>query len=564
MIMIRGYGRGDPATIQYASDGSPYYTAWCAQVDAAGNCVNRNGQDPNNPARLLSETRNTANAFYLQDSWTIANVLTLNFGVRWDTQKLTDENPNISNRSEISISDMWAPRVQAIWDFTGTGRGKIQGNWGRYYESIPMRIAQRAFGSEVSIQGGRVFDTCNSSMSPAKTGASDPSGNPNLGCPDIYGVNAVGPDVYFGVDGFVESASVSPVAPDMKGQYTDQFGGGVQYEVLQDLSLGVEYMGRRIGPIIEDMSSNDGGSYFIGNPGVSKPYSGSGPYAGVTFNPQTVVAQNYTFGTYYAAPMPKPERSYDSVSFMVNKAFSKKWLAQASYTWSSLRGNYNGLYRAEDAQTDPNLTAEFDLVSLFGNKNGPLDGNREHQIKAAGSYTQELSPGTFLILGGVFNARSGVPVNALSAHPLYGDTEGYLLPRGLPGNLPWLFNLDLSAKVRWDISGPYTLQFSVDIFNVLNTQEVSYVENRYTLGADFGYTNPMQNAQCSSKDAISQKNPLQALQAACPDLLYALTVDGAQLPVNQNWGQPQASLGGANVPAYQVPIAVRLGVQLSF
>ena len=39
---------------------------------------------------------------------------------------------------------MWAPRVQAIWDFTGTGRGKIQGNWGMYFESIPLDMALRA------------------------------------------------------------------------------------------------------------------------------------------------------------------------------------------------------------------------------------------------------------------------------------------------------------------------------------------------------------------------------------------------------------------------------------
>ena len=47
----------------------------------------------------------------------------------------------------------------------------------------------------------------------------------------------------------------APVAPGIQGQYTDQFGGGVQYEVLQDLSVGVDYLGRRQGTVIEDMSS---------------------------------------------------------------------------------------------------------------------------------------------------------------------------------------------------------------------------------------------------------------------------------------------------------------------
>ena len=68
---------------------------------------------------------------------------------------------------------------------------------------------------------------------------------------------------------------------------------------------------------------------------------------------------------------PKPERSYDAVSITLNKLFSKKWLAQASYTWSSLRGNFPGLFRTENAQLDPNITSEYDLVSLLGNKTGP-------------------------------------------------------------------------------------------------------------------------------------------------------------------------------------------------
>jgi len=176
----------------------------------------------------------------------------------------------------------------------------------------------------------------------------------------------------------------------------------------------------------------------------------------------------------------------------------------------------------------------------------------------------DLTPGTFLTLGTTFSAQNGLPVSAISGHPLYGGTEGFLLPRGVAGNLPWVIGLDLSARYKWDISGPYSLQFSLDVFNILNQQTVTYVENRYTLTADLGYASPMQNAQCSNNDAISQKNPIAALQAACPDLLYARTIDGARVPVNQNYGQPQASLGGGNVPAYQLPISVRFGVQLSF
>ena len=50
--------------------------------------------------------------------------------------------------------------------------------------------------------------------------------------------------------------------------------------------------------------------------------------------------------------------------------------------------------------------------------------------------------------------------------------------------------LDAGAKVMWAISGPYTLQFSLDIFNLLNMQTAKWVDMNYT----FDFATPMQNA----------------------------------------------------------------------
>jgi hypothetical protein len=68
-----------------------------------------------------------------------------------------------------------------------------------------------------------------------------------------------------------------------------------------------------------------------------------------------------------------------TVSFVKN--FSDLWLAQASYTWTQLRGNYDGLYRPETNQLDPNLNSTFDLKSLLLNNDGPLSADITHNIK---------------------------------------------------------------------------------------------------------------------------------------------------------------------------------------
>jgi hypothetical protein len=572
--ITRAYGdRANPVVVPAGNVGAgrTRYTTPCASIDANGNCVNPGLADPSlGVGHSISNTNTWTNGFYLQDSWTIANVLTLNFGVRLDTQKMVNATADANDPSnpQLGIYNMWAPRVQAIWDFTGNGRGKIQANWGQYYESIPLDMALRAFGGERQFRGAYQMSSCNASMNPA----TNPGGNPfQSGCA-LYGIGPTAQTVDLwnvGSGISLTSSSYSPLAPDLKGSYTNQFGGGVQYEVIQDLTLGVSYLGRRIGTIIEDMSSDEGNNYYIANPSVSAPWTatagGYGPGGscganGCTFNPQYGTGGDYTTGTNYFMPWPKPERSYDAVTVELNKLFSNKWLAQASYTWSSLRGNYAGLFRWENGQLDPNITSEYDLPGLLGNKSGPLPGNRTHQIKVAGSYFAPVSPTINIIPSVNFSALSGLPISALGYHPIYLAGEAFVLPRGVVGDLPWTYQLDLGGKLTWALGGAYSLQFSLDIFNILNMQTTQWVDQNYTF--DSAGIVPLQNAGCANHTSISAKNPLTALREACPDLPYARTVDNRPVNVNLNFGRPQTS--GTLITAYQAPISVRFGVALSF
>ena len=178
-------------------------------------------------------------------------------------------------------------------------------------------------------------------------------------------------------------------------------------------------------------------------------------------------------------------------------------------------------------------------------------------MKFAGSYNATLSPDVTLVPSVNFQAVSGLPVSATAGHPLYGFGESYVLPRGVVGELDWTIQVDAGAKVVWAISGPYTLQFSLDIFNLLNMATVQWVDMNYT----FDNASPMMNAQCADKKSASSKNPLEALNAACPDLPYARTTDDRRISPNLNFGQPTAN---TNIAAYQAPISARFGVALSF
>jgi hypothetical protein len=93
-------------------------------------------------------------------------------------------------------------------------------------------------------------------------------------------------------------------------------------------------------------------------------------------------------------------------------------------------------------------------------------------------------------VSGNFYAQSGIPFNALIPHPVYGNNEGFAVPRGtaiipdlsaINGNFgiqsaigknrtPFTWNLDLGAYYPIKFSENMQLRLTADWFNVTNTQ----------------------------------------------------------------------------------------------
>ncbi len=492
------------------------------------------------PPRTAPHTTSVTDsrAYYAQDSWQVLDRLTLNGGLRWETQSMFKQGESKSN---LVINDNLAPRVQAIYDFTGQGRSKVSAHWGRYYENIPLDMGDRSFGGETQVQATRSH--C--------VNASPTVGGTPAFCPAIPNATydaAAGRNVTWAPYG----NPIVPVAPDLKGQFTDQFGGQVEYEVITDLSVGFTYTGVRLGRVIEDMSVNDGNDFFIANPGESKPFQivqANGQIA--TVDPKLATSIDPQTLRQYQVAFPKPVRSYDGFTVEVRKNFSQRWLAQASYTYSMLRGNYPGLFRPETGQLDPNITSEYDLAALMANRYGPLPGDTPHQFKLFGSYMFDLGPKLQASAGGAFRVISGQPISYLGSHPLYGPGEAFILPRGYGGRTPAITQLDLKGQVQYTVKAPYAITFSVDIFNILNSQTATSVDENYT----FDDVLPIQNGVCHNKNGASKSNPLTGALADCPDLAYMRTSDGRPVTPNPNFGR---------ATAYQLPLSVRFGLALSF
>ena len=77
----------------------------------------------------------------------------------------------------------------------------------------------------------------------------------------------------------------------------------------------------------------------------------------------------------------------------MNKRFSKNWLARASYTYSRLIGNYEGLYQQETNYIAPNGSNAYDTPELYVNQRGPLPNDRPHLFKLDGFYRHRSARG---------------------------------------------------------------------------------------------------------------------------------------------------------------------------
>ncbi len=492
-------------------------------------------QGPDDAVRqkfLRSIPTSTGVGAFLQDSWSIMDLVTLNAGVRYENQQLFAGDKSLG----MSLNNMLSPRVGLIYDFTQQGRSKLYANFARYYESVPIAIADRALTGENQYQFLR--SRTPTASRPGCQPLVDPAQAVNE-CQDpanYFPINTLsGGDYDVSPGALITGGGKTLVDPNLMPQSSDEFVVGGEYEVIEDGRVGATYTRRYMNMVIEDMSTDEASTYFIGNPGYG-------------------LAQQF----------PKATRDYDAVTLYFSKAFSDGWMGQLSYTWSSLRGNYNGLFLPETGQLDPNMNADFDLISLLPNRTGPLNADRTHFIKAYAAKQFQITGAIGLLVGLTYEGRSGAPINYLGSHPLYGPDEAFVLARGSAGRLPWRHQFNAKAGVSYRISKDNEVQFTADVFNMFNFQAITAVDQSLTTSdvAPFQTTaaDPQQAACLAGNDL-----PQCKVEVRDPDTGEFV---GYQLPITSPDGTPlntsELNPNFKRPTAFQQPISVRFGIRFTF
>jgi outer membrane receptor protein involved in Fe transport len=457
---------------------------------------------------LAANTKTDVESFYVQDDYRVAKNLQFNLGVRWDYQQAYGDE-GVTYLKLNDWFDNLQPRIGFSWDPWSKGKSKIFANFARFVETpLPLDINVRA-GSDT----GQTDKNFNLNTYAVNGASSIVPGIGNFFCTRIVNgqpvmgvssactlpANAATIDITRTNGASNLGASHTPIDVGLKPQTVNEWTVGFEHELKSNLTFGFRGIYRAQGSVIEDGSFDDGDSYFLFNPG--EPI---GPPEGGEFgNTEFQACANPDIGCFGRA-----RRFYRGLEFTLNRRFANNFSFNTSYVFSSLIGNYEGLFRNDNGQSDPNITSLFDLVSLLGNTYGRLPNDRPHQFKFNGSYQ---TPWKFVVSGN-FYAQSGIPFNALVPHPVYGNNEGFLNPRGtteVPDNgansfgvesaigstrTPFTWNLDIGAYYPIKFSESMQLRFTADWFNVTNSQRAVTLDQTFQITSGIGgvpnVTNP--------------------------------------------------------------------------
>jgi hypothetical protein len=434
------------------------------------------GINPSNPFLLLDVVRardftlNTqgdststrTESFYIQEDWKATRNLQVNLGLRWDFQQAY----SIGGGTYLTLNDFVSntqPRVGFSWDFLGEGNSKFFANYARFLETpIPLDVNVRAGGADVQ-------------------------GDFNSNVSRLNGLPGAEVLAFLGNLG----GTATPFDAGLKPQTVDEFTAGMEWSPrsMRDLTFGFRGIYRAQDEVIEDGSFDDGNTYFLFNPGRR----GTGNFT----TTEDLACQDPAIGCFGPA-----RRYYRALEVTATKRFSNNYHFIASYVFSSLIGNYEGLFRNDNGQSDPNITSLFDLVSLLQGMYGRLPNDRPHQFKLDGGYQWPFK----LMTSASFRAQSGIPFNALIPHPVYGDNEGFCQDLGAPpvnsplgfvcnprgtainpltgsNRTPTTYNLDLGAYYPIALGEGKQLRLQLDWFNVFNNQRAIREDDTFLINS---------------------------------------------------------------------------------
>ena len=425
------------------------------------------------PLRTFQIDHNTS--VFGQDSWKVNSKLTLNLGLRFDDETISDDNNNFS------------PRLGFAYDVGGDAKTVIRGGFGTFYQNTPFELIT-AFLTAGPFSTSFVRNFPLSSADPGPRAGNFPT-DPTL-------VN--GPVVNRAViASIVGSGTLLPNAAPVvdntarKMPYTRSVSIGLQRAIFSDMALTADYIHSDGIDQFLTVNLNPGRRATTASTGtITRQFANLGAVIQNSFVPViTDVFGNTPFQTLAVTNVTTRindgRTKYDALQLSLDKRFSRGFQFKASYTLSKGRGNVNGNgVPTDNFQTQAGLNLD--------ENSGPTAFDRRHNFVFSGLYQVPKTRG--LIISTVIRALSGTPFtifnstidanqNGINVDPLAagaftnsrtfanGETLTFNIDNkgGINGaRLPDFFEVDLRLGYKFRFTERINAGFTFEVFNLAN------------------------------------------------------------------------------------------------
>ena len=354
---------------------------------------------PNVPAPGAANMANEEFGAFIQDTWRVTPNLTLNYGLRWDAQLMSETlDPSRTNYADYigdprfpsdgTIPDqwnMWQPRLGFAWDVSGDAKTVIRGNFGIYYARLNMLTQVTPVTDNGAQQRGIFASTANLLA----------FGAPTPTYPNTVDIPPLGEDEF---DNFVD---IHVFDKDYKNPKTTTFNVAVEREIVPDWAAYVDFTYAEGKNLTRFMNFNveEPATCCDAGPGTGTAFV----YGGAPFGPRIGtgwVHNSIGESKYRGVTIGLRKRYSNGFQFDVNYVYSKDEDHDSNERDPFTNRNVNFFDPELDwGLSDRDITHRFNLYAFA--EVGPLDLNVRWQVRSA----QPITPSP-RFLNGVDRGRN--------------------------------------------------------------------------------------------------------------------------------------------------------------